>query len=378
MSHSRPILLAGVTVRMLAQLAVRAGYNVVALDYFGDSDLRATCPGRSLLRDEGLPYSAAALVEAAGALDAPAVVYTANLENFPAEVARLAQGRELLGNSPETLAQVRDPARLAAALHAGGFNFPKTFAAGFRPTLEPGRRWLWKPLAGGGGHGIRVWRGGLTPGEGVFQEYLPGLAGSAAFVANEHGAVLLGLTEQLIGHRAFGAGGFTYCGNLVPPRLPADELAALLQEVRSIISHLAATFRLRGLNGLDFIWQAGRAWTLEVNPRPSASLELLDLAYGLQVFGLHVRSFSGYLPDFDLAEALTHGPAAGKAIVYAPREVRVGDTGAWAGQDICDIPHPGEVIRQGNPVCTLLATADTPAACLRQLRRRAAELINRF
>lgn len=378
-SHPSPILLVGVTVRMLAQLAVRAGYAVTALDHFGDADLRATCPGRSLLRDEGLPYSATALVEVAGAMAAPAVVYTANLENFPAEVARLAQGRDLLGNRPETLAQVRDPARLAAALRAGGFNFPPTFAADPGLTLDPRRRWLWKPVAGGGGHGVRVWRRSRpSPTEGVFQEYLPGLVGSAAFVADGRRAVLLGLTEQLIGQRAFGASGFTYCGNLAPPRLPPAELAALLPEVEAIVSHLTESFGLQGLNGLDFVWQDGHTWTLEVNPRPSASLELFDLAYGLRVFDLHIRSFNSHLPDFDLAAALTNGTAAGKTIVYAPRDITVGDTSEWASQGICDIPHSGEFIKQGNPVCTLLAAADTPAACLRQLHRQAAELIDRF
>lgn len=363
---------------MLAQLAVRAGYAVTALDYFGDADLRAACPGRSLLRDYSLPYSAASLVHAATELDAPAVIYSANLENFPAEVARLAQGRELLGNRPETLAQVRDSARLAAALRAGGFAFPETVFSGAGQALDPGRRWLWKPLAGGGGHGIHFWSGERRIGEGIFQEYLPGLVGSAAFVANGRSAVLLGLTEQLIGQPALGASGFTYCGNLVPPRLPAEELSALLFEARALVSYLTKTFHLRGLNGLDFIWQGGHAWTIEINPRPSASLELLDLAYGLPVFDLHVRSFSGDLPEFDLAEVLTVSPAAGKAVVYAPANIRVGDTGAWASQNICDIPHSGELIQQGSPVCTLLAVGDTPEACLWQLHTRAAQLNSRF
>jgi predicted ATP-grasp superfamily ATP-dependent carboligase len=107
---------------------------------------------------------------------------------------------------------------------------------------------------------------------------------------------LLGLTEQLVGQPAFGATGFNYCGNLVPPPLPSDELAALLREVRALITYLAEIFGLRGLNGLDFIWHAGRAWAIEINPRPSASLELLDLAYGLRVFDAHVRSFGGNCP----------------------------------------------------------------------------------
>jgi predicted ATP-grasp superfamily ATP-dependent carboligase len=200
------------------------------------------------------------------------------------------------------------------------------------------------------------------------------MVGSAAFVADGRQAVLLGLTEQLVGQRVFGATGFHYCGNLVPPPLPPEELATLLQEMRAIVSHLTTTFGLRGLNGLDFIWHAGRAWTIEVNPRPSASLELLDLAYGLCVFDAHVRSFSGQLPDFELEQALTKGPAVGKAILYAPHDVSVGDTSNWARRGIRDIPHPGEQIKHRHPVCTILTTASTPLACLRQLQIRAAEI----
>jgi predicted ATP-grasp superfamily ATP-dependent carboligase len=373
-SQTQPILLVGLTIRMLAELAVRAGYSVVALDYFGDADLQALCPSRSLLRDYRQPYSATALVNAASDLAAPAVVYSANLENYPAELARLGQGRQLLGNNPDTLAQVRDPARLATALRVGGFAFPETLMPGLDHTPDAARRWLWKPLRSGGGHAIRLWRKGRSLEGGVLQERLTGMVGSAAFVANGRQAVLLGLTEQLVGQPAFGATGFHYCGNLLPPQLPPDELAALLQEVRAIVSYLTETFGLRGLNGLDFIWHARRAWTLEVNPRPSASLELLDLAYGLRVFDAHVRSFSDQLPDFELEPALVSGAAAGKAIVYAPGEVRVGDTSNWASQGIRDIPHPGEWIKHRHPVCTILATATTPADCFHQLQARAAEL----
>jgi predicted ATP-grasp superfamily ATP-dependent carboligase len=377
-SQTQPILLVGLTMRMLAELAVRAGYPVMALDYFGDVDLRTLCPSRSLLRDDGLPYSPAALVNAASDLAAPAVVFSANLENYPAEVARLSQERRLLGNNPETLALVRDPVRLAAALHAGGFIFPETIWPGSGQAPDKARSWLWKPLHSGGGHGIRLWRNGRPPEEGILQERLAGMVGSAAFVANGREAVLLGVTEQLVGQPAFGASGFHYCGNLVPPRLPPDELAALLTEVRAIALHLSQTFGLWGVNGLDFIWQAGRVWTLEVNPRPSASLELFDRAYGLRVFEAHVQSFSGHLPHFGLEQALAKGPAAGKAIVYAPHDVNVGDTGDWAASGIRDIPHPYEQIRRRQPICTLLVTADTAAACLHQLRAQAAALKTRL
>jgi hypothetical protein len=361
---------------MLAELAVRAGYPVLALDYFGDADLQTLCPSRSLLRNYHQDYSPTGLVNAAAGLEAGAVVYSASLENHPAEVARLSQGRRLLGNSPAALEKIRNPARLAAALRAGGFLYPETVVAKPGLTVDPYRRWLWKPLRSGGGHGIRRWQGGPIPPEGVLQEQLLGLVGSMAFVANGQQAILLGLTEQLVGRRVFGASGFRYCGNLLPPRLPPDQLMVLAQEAQALATYLTEAFGLQGLNGLDFIWSAGRLWTIEVNPRPSASLELIDLAYGVRVFEAHVRAFTGQLPNFNLSSILFNSTAAGKTILYASDNVVVGDTRTWVAQGIRDVPHPGEHIRKRYPICTILTTGATPTACLRQLKAQAAKLKN--
>lgn len=375
----QPILLAGITVRMLAELAKRAGYAVLSLDYFGDADLRSLCPGISLLRDHNISYTPDALVNAANGLDAPFVVYSASLENHPNHVARLAQKRTLLGNAPETLFRVRDSRQLAAALQSAGFCFPQTVWPGdeTRPDIsgpDISGRWLWKPIRSGGGHGIRDWHGEPLAKEGILQERLTGMVGSATFVANGLEGLLVGLTKQLIGKEVFGANEFRYCGNVMPPPLPQEELLILLQEVRTIVNHLTAEFGLRGLNGLDFIWHEGRVWTIELNPRPTASIELMDWAYDLRLFAAHVQAFTGQLPSFDLEQAMRDAPAAGKAILFAAEDITLGDTGSWFERGIRDIPYPGEHIRRGNPVCTVLAMAASPELCEQKLEQRVAEL----
>lgn len=361
-------------MRMLAELAVRAGYQVTTLDYFGDVDLQALCPSRSLRRDYQLPYTAAALAQAGLDLTAPSLVYGASLENHPEVVGQLSQGRNLLGNAPAVLAAVRDPLRLAAVLQAQGYACPQTVAVDQPSASVTGRRWLWKPLKSGGGHSIRPWSGGARPPEGILQERLAGLVCSAAFVADGQQAVLLGLTEQLIGRRTFGASGFRYCGNLLPPRLGPAQIQAILAEVQPLVNDLTAAFKLRGLNGLDFVWDRDRVWTLEVNPRPSASMELIDRAYGLRVFEAHVRSFAGQLPGFDLAEALTQPTAAGKAILFAEQDLTVGNTSDWLAQDRRDIPHRSEQIKARQPICTILTSGPTSADCWRQLQAKARQI----
>jgi uncharacterized protein len=374
---------------MLAELGVRAGYDIVALDRFGDLDLQRLCPSVSVLRDLGGRGGMAALVDAAEEIQAPSVVYGAGLENNPELVARLATGRRLLGCPPETLERVRDPATLGASLRDAGLAYPLTFAARDAPRWpertsstfasrdargQAGRspRWLRKPVRGGGGRGVREWRGGALRGEVVIQEHISGLACSAAAVADGRAATLLGVSEQLIGHRGFGARGYAWCGNLVPPRLGDAQRRALAAAARAICSHLALAFGLRGLFGVDLVWDGERAWVVEVNPRPTGSLECVEAAHDVDVFDAHLDGCAGRLPSPPPAQ--TPRRAAGKAILFATRDVRVGDTRDWPARGIRDVPHPGERISAGAPICTLVSVQESPDAVFADLEARAAAL----
>jgi predicted ATP-grasp superfamily ATP-dependent carboligase len=348
---------------MLADLAMRDGHRVAAFDLFGDLDLR-----RGEARVVALPGgSLTALVDAAVQVPARGVVYGASFENHPALVARLAERHALLGNAPQTLRAVREPQRLAAALREAGLMYPRTFAA---VTDDRSGRWLRKPLRGGGGTRVRAWRGGALPAGVVAQERIDGVACSAAAVGDGVDAVVLGLTEQLVGRRAFGVRGYRWCGNVVPPRLPGGERDALLGQARAICSCLAGAFALRGLFGVDFVWDGERAWTIEVNPRPTASLEAIGAAYGAGLFDAHLRACAGELPG---VEGERPG-AAGKAVLFATEDVVIGDSVGWLERGVRDVPHPGERIAAGHPICTLVVVAATPQDVLDELEEQAARL----
>jgi uncharacterized protein len=366
------ILLVAVSARMLAELARRAGHDVIALDRFGDFDLQRLCPSVSILRDRGGRGGMAALVDAAEGIPAAGVIYGAGLENRPDLVARLAAGRTLLGCGPEAVRRVRDPALLGAALRGLGFAYPRTFSAREAPArADRTRRWLRKPLRGGGGRGVREWRGGAPRAGLIVQERIDGLPCSAAAVGDGSSAALLGVSEQLVGRRTLGARGHAWCGNLVPARLPAQELEALTAEARAICVHVAAAFGLRGLFGVDMVWDGGRAWVVEVNPRPTASLETIEAAYGVRSFAAHLEGCAGRLPAAGAAEPAT---AAGKAVLFATADVRAPDTRAWPARGVRDVPHPGEPIAAHHPVCTLVATGSSSEAVLASLEERAAAL----
>jgi uncharacterized protein len=372
---STTVLIAGVSTRAMAESAARAGYEVIALDAFGDLDLGCWATARSLPRDFGVPFSAAVAARIARGIDCALVAYVASFENHPRAVRALAAGRELLGNPAAVLEHVRDPLQLARTLRRRGLPCP---AVRLSPPARGAdrRRWLVKPRASGGGHGITAWHGGSgLPRSTVLQERIAGVSGSIVFAAAGRRAVPLGLSRQLVGGTTFGAGRFRYAGSILAgkgdPQFAEDD--ALLAAAAHLAQVVTEEFDLIGVNGIDFIARGGVPFPVEVNPRYSASMELVERAYGISVFGCHARACRGELPDFDLGRARQHAAALGKAIVYARRGVTAGDTSTWLGDDsVRDVPHPGERISRRRPICTIFATGTDAAACAEALVRRSA------
>lgn len=367
-TNASHVLIVGVTTRALAVSAARAGYRVTAIDAFGDLDLRAAAEVIAL-RPPGTRFAADAAARAGEAISAALVAYTSNLENRPDAVARLVRGRTLLGNPAAVLARVRNPITLSAALRKRRFATPVTRAT---PETRPAAfEWLLKPRRSGGGHGVTPWQPGQAiPRHSYIQERISGVPGSVIFAADGSRAVILGLSRQLVGDRRFGARSFRYCGSLLgTPRTPVlarqDEI---LRTASALATAVTRDFGLVGLNGLDFIARNGVPYPIEVNPRYSASMELLERAHGVSVFELHLAACRGRLP----AIAAGRAGVDGKAVVFAKQDLTLGNTRSWLGRRfLADVPHPGEPIERGRPICTVFARGPDRLTCLGRLVQRA-------
>jgi len=370
------VLLAGVSTRDIAESAVRAGYEVIAVDGFGDLDLQASATEVHVVRVDGR-FSARAAAAAARDLSCEAVVYEASFENHPAAVRALAADRMLWGNPPAVLARARDPRRLARVVADAGLPGPRVRLT--RPARGMRSGWLVKPLRSGGGDGIAAWhRGAPVPRGSYLQQRIAGVAGSIVFAADGRRAVPLGLSRILGGESTFGADGFRYCGSILgsagDPQFPAD--ARLLERATLLAQEVTRAFGLVGVNGVDFIARRGVPYAIEVNPRYTAAMELVERAYGLSLFDAHAQACKGALPAFDLAAARHRTPeAVGKAIVYARRPTVLGDTRPWlADPDVRDISPPGTTFAPRQPICTIFARQGDASACFAALTRRAARL----
>jgi predicted ATP-grasp superfamily ATP-dependent carboligase len=373
------VLIAGISTRAAAESAARAGFAVTAFDAFGDLDQHPSVRGLSFPRDFGLHFTARAAARASRNVECDAVTYLSSLENHPSAVAQLAAGRELWGNPPEVLRRVRDPFLVAAALRSRGFaapnvsNDPNVSNATNDPN-DP-NEWLVKPLKSGGGNGIRVRRGDARVPRGHYlQEYIEGTAASIVFVAAGGRAVPLGVSRQLIGDAAFGSEGYRYCGNVLVPAGDPQVGNAIVDAACDLARAVADEFRLVGVNGIDFIVHEGGPYAIEVNPRWTASMELVERAYGVSVFAAHADACTtGALPVFDLARARVGVAARGKAVVFARADMVAGDTRPWlTDPTVRDVPRPGERIAAGQPVCTVFAEGIDVAGCHAALAQRAA------
>jgi uncharacterized protein len=369
------ILVAGVSVRAMVESAIHSGYSVIALDAFGDRDLRALTETHSLHHDFHVRYSAQEIYSASRGLVFDAVAYTSDLENHSEILKRFALDSRILGNSAQVVQAARNWATFFDGLRQAGFMVPKTFFCGHEPKPDSKHRWLIKPLLSGGGHGITFLETARMPSNPwMLQEYLQGKPCSISFVANGHECVVIGITEQLIGLRQFGSQGFRYCGNLLPCPDVMDPGAGkiFLDQARTLAAFLTMEYGLTGVNGMDVIWDGDRVWVLEVNPRYSASMELIERAYELPVFHLHVQAvMNGELPDFKLEEKWMNGKFFGKAILFAERETIIPDTQSWHARNLHDIPDTMEILPKGGPICTILAAGPTHGETFAELVRQA-------
>jgi predicted ATP-grasp superfamily ATP-dependent carboligase len=302
-------------------------------------------------------------------------MYTGGLENYPALVDEWAKIRPLWGNSASVLRGVRNPLQVADALRRAGLCCPAVTldarSAGHEMT------WLRKSLRSSGGAHISPWNpnasGGTLPRGYYLQEFVEGLACSALYVAARGEAVLLGITRQLVGASWTGAQGRQYCGS-VGPLAESPEIEANFARIGAA---LAREFKLLGLFGVDAILSAQRIWPVEVNPRYTASVEVLERAYGFHAVELHVAACcSGLLPT---APDWASRGQYGKAVLFASRRwvipsdfCSIGEPlGAALWPAFADIPAPGSVIEAGWPILTVMAAGSTERDVLEALRRQA-------
>jgi len=376
------LVILGASARAWATSVSRTGLDVHAADLFADRDLQAMATTVAVA-PECYPE---ALAEVATGFPAGPWCYTGALENHPGLVDAIATVRPLVGNGGEAIRRVRSPHELAVALAGVGIGFPRTLDD--PATVPRDGTWLRKPLASAGGRGIMPWKAPVDGADGrgarrahVWQEHCPGLPVAGVFVVRSDGARLAGASRQLLGVAPWHAPPYAYCGSIDvdPLSLPRP----LVEQWNRIGILLAGPFGLRGVVGVDAIVSpAGRLVVIEINPRPTASMELVDRRTGGALAADHLAA-CGFVTG-----PCSPAPAGGrwaKGILRSAAPIAVdaelcdrldGLNRIWSRTDgwpaIADLPRCGTVIPTGSPCITLFAVADGGRRARRLLDERMA------
>ena len=379
--ESGVLVVVSTSARTLVQAAHRAGLAVWAVDAFGDVDTMARVQRwQRVALGPGGGLDAGAVLHA---LDdhgpAPAkVVLGSGLEASLDAIEQLAARHVLVGNHPSVWRVAHDPGLWFALARSLGLPTPAIRHAD--PT-DP-EAWLLKRAGSSGGQHVqavtsRASADARASGAWYYQRRIAGEAHSLLFLANGRDIRTVGFNRMLPAPPE-AATPWVWAGAVRPAGLPM----ALCARVEAAALALTVALGLRGLNGLDLIVQGDAWFLLELNPRPTATLDLWDVEPMPPLFDLHLRACAGELPDLPRHQPLHQWPhqspqaqqagpalsplralpsppgARAMAVAYAGQPLHVPFDAAWPAA--CrDRPRAGLRLQPGEPLCTLHATHST-------------------
>ncbi|AXF02039.1 ATP-grasp domain-containing protein [Paraburkholderia hospita] len=374
------VVVAALCARMLAESARRAGWRVIVLDLFGDTDTRRAS---GMWHPIGDPASLSIDPQRTReALDAasrtPNVIGWIAGAGFEAHRDLLDDRRiplATIGNARESYDAVRDPVRFFALLDDAGIPHPEIQ---LQAPIDP-VGWLEKDANGTGGmhirHAAQRHATGASGGGRYFQRQQPGRSMSALFIADTRKTTIIGFNEQLI--VPHGGQPFVYGGAIGPVDVPD----AVRQQIAAAVNAIVLRTRLKGLNSLDFIVDGERCFVLEVNARPSATMSLYERDSNRSLLSLHVRACAGASLDTEASNIHEHAASlCGEQIVFSDRDRTVSPEFVQRALNLgwChDIPVTGSFIAAGAPLCSVSAVCahGTQTATVRaELAARAATI----
>lgn len=360
MKHALIIATSG---RTLAQSAVNAGWRCSVLDCFADRDTQVLADRILALPDTGgLALDSRRLVDSALRFAPPhsvdALVCGSGFEHCPELLQELGHHYKLYGNSADTVRRLKDPRQLSALFARVGVAHPEiSFCIPADPV-----GWLAKRSAAAGGLHVQ-WATEASDctarDDRYFQRFAAGRACSVLFLADGTRSRIVGFSEMLTG----GAGPalpFAYRGAIAGISIEPG----LARQIAAALDRLVAETGLRGLNGMDFVITGDGYSALEINPRPTATLDLFETPQRGHLFQAHIDACKGDWPR--LADG--DNAVRGHAVVYAHAPLERVD--GWQAPDWCaDLPATG-AIAAGAPLCSIRATADSTSRVADLLHER--------
>ncbi|MFW5451723.1 MAG: ATP-grasp domain-containing protein [Methylophagaceae bacterium] len=336
----KPILILAQSGRLLAQSATHADYPVWVADCFGDQDTLSIVD-RWLKVPTLVNSNHDTLVQILSELSQGencSLICGSGIESCYTLLDSLPKNIQLIGNSAQTIHTIKTPPLFFSLLDKLELSYPDTQFE--RPKNDDA--WLMKAPSGLGGSHIQKLHSSSQITDHYFQKYIEGGSGSVLFLANGQNAQLISLNRQLIADNKESS------FRLVAIEMPWNIAHAHQYYLKQAISKISKASGLVGLNSLDFmISDQDECLILEINPRPSASVELIDNDENL--FQYHINACQGILPIQPLNTATTHKISL--RYLFAEMDYLIPDDMNWP-IECHDLPATGTIISTNEPICT--------------------------
>ena len=380
------IAIVGFSARAAAQCATRQGFEVVAVDFCADRDLFGECLAHYRLDDPNWPNTLNALHPSAPLL------LTGGMEHRLELVDQCHSVSKRFGPIGKQLAGIRSLDNWAKWAVSCDIGWPVTLRgcldecldeSGLSEQLLRGG-WLLKPFQSAGGIGITDLINASQLSESVFKDhskvYLQqrhlGETIGITFLSSEFGSTLMGAAAAWPDNSKARRETYIYRGSFGPFPLTTAQIDKL-QRFASLVGRESG---LLGLWQADFLEHNGEITLLEINPRWSASMDILDVCLDLPLVETHYACIRTTLSQARF-EAIaskackraqqSSDAMLGKWIVYARAPFTVSQTqsDAWwmnrwegdlnsvrNGNRFADIPCVGTEIAEGDPILTIMTT----------------------
>ncbi|MDV6032188.1 MAG: ATP-grasp domain-containing protein [Phycisphaera sp. RhM] len=260
-----PIVLVGASVRAAAESARIAGFSPIAVDHYGDRETVAAAQ-RWYRLDDFLDSGDSRPLDRIVPERAP-IAIVGGLERGYGWIGPTR--RSFRGVSPEQFLSCDRPEFLRDLAGRAAVRFPETRCAGAAP-----RGWLVKRRGSSGGLGVSYSEGaGDIPEHSILQRPVRGRVCGASFFGLGDRAMLLGVCRLL--KKRIGPYPFVFAGALGPIPLNVTLVHALgrLGDAFCCLTPLVGPFNI------DVVLHHDTVTLLEVNPRWSASMELVERAW---------------------------------------------------------------------------------------------------
>jgi len=388
-NNPKSVLIVGFNTRPLAYSLKNAGYEVYAVDFFGDLDFYPNVKDSFVLTKE-LETNYNSIKDKYSKLLSDFTIKL--LKKYPrinylmigsglddAYIEREAISNEIkaknykimeLNNDIETLKMARNIDYVYNILKLHKFKVPFTISYENLKVYKNNLQFpiIFKKSKSAGGLNVfkiqnheellsksKILEGKeFNPLEWLIQEYIEGISISCTTISNGIICEVISINRQIIGEQFLNAPKeFIYCGNIVPAGLPKKD-----EQIISRISKiLTIELELKGINGFDFVLKEHYPYLMEVNPRIPGSIRASEMSYDLNLLDLHIKSFD--LDEWNIIKKLISSKKLSgfstKLIVFASKEIEKNLVSEINNLEyIHDKSEPNKSILKGDPLCTIL------------------------